>query len=96
MIAKLAILKTKGDDIVKGNYKLYKLRVAKTGIVFGVNKFGHRWIEFWLKGKLIKQITTVKPYHERVLDAYRAEDFEYQLKEVYWYDLLNYHNKSYA
>jgi hypothetical protein len=33
------------------NYKLFKLRVAKTGLVFGVNKFGHRWIEFWWRGK---------------------------------------------
>lgn len=35
------------------NYKLFKLRVAKTGLVFGVNKFGQRWIELWYRGKFI-------------------------------------------
>lgn len=35
------------------NYKLFKLRFLKTGLVFGVNKFGQRWIELWYRGKFI-------------------------------------------
>ena len=45
------------------NYKLIKLRVAKTGLVFGVNKFGTKWIELWWKGKfkVIKLENPLKP-----------------------------------
>lgn len=42
------------------NYKLFKLRLAKTGVVFGVNKFGHKWIELWFRGQF-KVIQLKKP-----------------------------------
>lgn len=38
------------------NYKLTKLLIAKTGVIYGQNKFGSEWLELRWKGSLVKTV----------------------------------------
>lgn len=54
------------------NYKLYKALVAKTGLIVGLNQFGHVWIELRLNGALRGCYTLRQPMWKRMLKQDRA------------------------
>jgi hypothetical protein len=52
------------------SYSMTKLLVARTGIIYVSNKYGRKWIEIRVAGKLVRVVTLANPEQEWKLDNF--------------------------